>query len=82
MVFGSLQSIAICSWRRQYRWLVEAVVGVSGCSSLSEFAGGGGGADYWLRLQAEDRVAVVFQNLQVEATVQMAGRGCDWSFGL
>ena len=29
----------------------RAVVGDSGCSSLSESAGGGGGEDCWLRLQ-------------------------------
>ena len=75
-------SFRICRWRWQCRWPVEAVVGVSGLSSLSESAGGGGGADWWLRLQAEDRVAVVFKNLQVEAAVQMAGRGSRWRFRL
>ena len=80
--FGFKESVRICRWRWQCRWLLEAVVGVSGLSSLSESAGGGGGVDWWLRLQAEDRIAVVFKNLQVEAAVQMVGRGCFWSFGL
>ena len=74
-------SFRICILRRQCRLLAEAAGGGSCSSCLSESAGGGGGADCWLRLQAEDRVAVVFKNLQVEAAVQMAGRGCCWSFG-
>ena len=53
--------------------MVEAVGGDSGLSSLSESAGGGGGADCWLRVHAEIRVSVVCQNLQVEAAVPIAG---------
>ena len=62
--------------------LAEAAGGDSGSSCVSESAGGGGSADCWLRLQAEDRIAVVFKNLQVEAAVQMAGRGSRCRFRL
>ena len=50
-----------------------AAGGGSGSSCLSESAGGGGSEDFWLRLQADVWVTVVFQYLQVEAEVQIAG---------
>ena len=68
----------MCRWRRQGRWLVEVVVGVSGCSSLCESAGGDGSVDGWERLLVEFRVVAVFWNVQVEAARQMAGSGFFW----
>ena len=53
--------------------LAEAAGGVSVFGCLPESADGGGGADSWLRLQVEFRVSLVFQKLQVEAEVQIAG---------
>ena len=61
--------------------LAESAGGVSGCSSLSESADGGGGADCCQRQQVEVQVEIVCKNQQVKAVVQIAGRGSRWSFG-
>ena len=76
VIFKNLQVEAVVPiagrgsrWRLRLKLSVRICRWIRQCRWLVEAAGGGSGFSF-------------FQNLQVEAVVQIAGRGCVWSFGM